>query len=215
MFKLTLSICAQRALSRQEELKERARLLLEQARRDAAMKAGNKNVPSAAVNVPYRATNICDVSQSCVCVCQSGLSLGLKLLTCLTLVLSGSSVQWWVSRRGLGLQVSKEEGKSVVFCVQREEAVLRFQLPVPASSLCALQGYTASPRCAGTVNRVTTSLLSTALCLLLTTLATCWKGLSKMSHRTLSKRKKGLRREQTSPYEPLLRLSPGLLNVTT
>uniref|UniRef100_A0A8C1ME81 EH domain binding protein 1 n=1 Tax=Cyprinus carpio TaxID=7962 RepID=A0A8C1ME81_CYPCA len=30
-------------LSRQEELKERARLLLEQARRDAAMKAGNKN----------------------------------------------------------------------------------------------------------------------------------------------------------------------------
>uniref|UniRef100_A0AAQ5Y0X2 EH domain binding protein 1 n=1 Tax=Amphiprion ocellaris TaxID=80972 RepID=A0AAQ5Y0X2_AMPOC len=32
-----------KVLSRQEELKERARLLLEQARRDAAMKAGNKN----------------------------------------------------------------------------------------------------------------------------------------------------------------------------
>uniref|UniRef100_A0A672GWC9 EH domain binding protein 1 n=1 Tax=Salarias fasciatus TaxID=181472 RepID=A0A672GWC9_SALFA len=38
-----------KVLSRQEELKERARLLLEQARRDAAMKAGNKNVPSSAV----------------------------------------------------------------------------------------------------------------------------------------------------------------------
>uniref|UniRef100_A0A672KHW2 EH domain binding protein 1 n=1 Tax=Sinocyclocheilus grahami TaxID=75366 RepID=A0A672KHW2_SINGR len=33
----------QKVLSRQEELKERARLLLEQARRDAAMKAGNKS----------------------------------------------------------------------------------------------------------------------------------------------------------------------------
>ena len=30
-------------LSRQEELKERARVLLEQARRDAAVKAGNKH----------------------------------------------------------------------------------------------------------------------------------------------------------------------------
>lgn len=60
-------------LSRQEELKERARLLLEQARRDAAMKAGNKNVPNSAVNVPNRATNVCDVSQNgvsvCVCAC--------------------------------------------------------------------------------------------------------------------------------------------------
>uniref|UniRef100_A0A8C6ULR4 EH domain binding protein 1 n=1 Tax=Neogobius melanostomus TaxID=47308 RepID=A0A8C6ULR4_9GOBI len=36
-------------LSRQEELKERARLLLEQARRDAAMKASNKNVPNSAL----------------------------------------------------------------------------------------------------------------------------------------------------------------------
>ncbi|XP_041610520.1 EH domain-binding protein 1 isoform X8 [Vulpes lagopus] len=37
-----------RMLSRQEELKERARVLLEQARRDAALKAGNKQNPSAA-----------------------------------------------------------------------------------------------------------------------------------------------------------------------
>uniref|UniRef100_A0A7N9ATJ6 EH domain binding protein 1 n=1 Tax=Mastacembelus armatus TaxID=205130 RepID=A0A7N9ATJ6_9TELE len=44
----------QRVLSRQEELKERARLLLEQARRDAAMKAGNKNVPSTGVTAPNR-----------------------------------------------------------------------------------------------------------------------------------------------------------------
>lgn len=49
-----------KVLSRQEELKERARLLLEQARRDAAMKAGNKNVPSTAVTAPNRATNVCD-----------------------------------------------------------------------------------------------------------------------------------------------------------
>ncbi|XP_066451602.1 EH domain-binding protein 1 isoform X3 [Eleutherodactylus coqui] len=38
----------QRMLSRQEELKERARLLLEQARRDAALKAGNKQRQNAA-----------------------------------------------------------------------------------------------------------------------------------------------------------------------
>uniref|UniRef100_A0A3B4XCI3 EH domain binding protein 1 n=1 Tax=Seriola lalandi dorsalis TaxID=1841481 RepID=A0A3B4XCI3_SERLL len=44
----------QKVLSRQEELKERARLLLEQARRDAAMKAGNKNVPNSAVTAPTR-----------------------------------------------------------------------------------------------------------------------------------------------------------------
>ncbi|KAM6220237.1 EH domain-binding protein 1 isoform 2-T2 [Rhynchocyon petersi] len=37
-----------RMLSRQEELKERARILLEQARRDAALKAGTKQSPSAA-----------------------------------------------------------------------------------------------------------------------------------------------------------------------
>uniref|UniRef100_UPI0037E78621 EH domain-binding protein 1 isoform X4 n=1 Tax=Semicossyphus pulcher TaxID=241346 RepID=UPI0037E78621 len=49
-----------KVLSRQEELKERARLLLEQARRDAAMKAGNKNIPNSAANAPNRATNVCD-----------------------------------------------------------------------------------------------------------------------------------------------------------
>ncbi|XP_039995279.1 EH domain-binding protein 1 isoform X7 [Xiphias gladius] len=49
-----------KVLSRQEELKERARLLLEQARRDAAMKAGNKNVPNPAVTAPTRAANVCD-----------------------------------------------------------------------------------------------------------------------------------------------------------
>ncbi|XP_045926378.1 EH domain-binding protein 1 isoform X4 [Micropterus dolomieu] len=49
-----------RVLSRQEELKERARLLLEQARRDAAMKAGNKNIPNSAATAPNRATNACD-----------------------------------------------------------------------------------------------------------------------------------------------------------
>uniref|UniRef100_A0A8D3A0H4 EH domain binding protein 1 n=1 Tax=Scophthalmus maximus TaxID=52904 RepID=A0A8D3A0H4_SCOMX len=47
-------------LSRQEELKERARLLLEQARRDAAIKAGNKNVPNAAATALTRTTNVCD-----------------------------------------------------------------------------------------------------------------------------------------------------------
>ncbi|XP_075336574.1 EH domain-binding protein 1 isoform X6 [Odontesthes bonariensis] len=49
-----------RVLSRQEELKERARLLLEQARRDAAMKAGNKNVPNSAITPPNRAAGVCD-----------------------------------------------------------------------------------------------------------------------------------------------------------
>ncbi|XP_062427426.1 EH domain-binding protein 1 isoform X5 [Rhea pennata] len=38
----TAKAAQQRMLSRQEELKERARVLLEQARRDAALKAGNK-----------------------------------------------------------------------------------------------------------------------------------------------------------------------------
>uniref|UniRef100_A0A672GRF6 EH domain binding protein 1 n=1 Tax=Salarias fasciatus TaxID=181472 RepID=A0A672GRF6_SALFA len=52
----------QKVLSRQEELKERARLLLEQARRDAAMKAGNKNVPSSAVTGTNRPAGVCDVS---------------------------------------------------------------------------------------------------------------------------------------------------------
>uniref|UniRef100_A0A665THE1 EH domain binding protein 1 n=1 Tax=Echeneis naucrates TaxID=173247 RepID=A0A665THE1_ECHNA len=49
-----------KVLSRQEELKERARLLLEQARRDAAMKAGNKNVSNLAITAPTRDTNITD-----------------------------------------------------------------------------------------------------------------------------------------------------------
>ncbi|XP_070697466.1 EH domain-binding protein 1 isoform X3 [Pempheris klunzingeri] len=53
-------LAEKRVLSRQEELKERARLLLEQARRDAAMKAGNKSVPNSAVAAPNRATNVCD-----------------------------------------------------------------------------------------------------------------------------------------------------------
>ncbi|XP_063473995.1 EH domain-binding protein 1 isoform X6 [Symphalangus syndactylus] len=41
-------IVQHRMLSRQEELKERARVLLEQARRDAALKAGNKHNTNAA-----------------------------------------------------------------------------------------------------------------------------------------------------------------------
>ncbi|XP_054654250.1 EH domain-binding protein 1 isoform X2 [Dunckerocampus dactyliophorus] len=49
-----------KALSRQEELKERARLLLEQARRDAAMKAGNKSILNSGVAAPNRSTNVCD-----------------------------------------------------------------------------------------------------------------------------------------------------------
>ncbi|XP_014901263.1 EH domain-binding protein 1 isoform X5 [Poecilia latipinna] len=49
-----------KVLSRQEELKERARLLLEQARRDAALKAGNKNVPNSAVAAPNRTSGISD-----------------------------------------------------------------------------------------------------------------------------------------------------------
>lgn len=43
-----------RMLSRQEELKERARILLEQARRDAAVKAGNKQNTSAATALSNR-----------------------------------------------------------------------------------------------------------------------------------------------------------------
>lgn len=50
----------QKVLSRQEELKERARLLLEQARRDAAMKAGNKS--NASAQSPTHAPQIIDVS---------------------------------------------------------------------------------------------------------------------------------------------------------
>ncbi|NXH13779.1 EHBP1 protein, partial [Bucco capensis] len=43
----TAKTAQQRMLSRQEELKERARVLLEQARRDAALKAGTKQLPSS------------------------------------------------------------------------------------------------------------------------------------------------------------------------
>ncbi|KAM9365313.1 EH domain-binding protein 1 isoform 2-T2 [Pholidichthys leucotaenia] len=49
-----------KVLSRQEELKERARLLLEQARRDAAMKASNKNTPNSATTASYRAAGVSD-----------------------------------------------------------------------------------------------------------------------------------------------------------
>ncbi|XP_037537179.1 EH domain-binding protein 1 [Nematolebias whitei] len=48
-----------KVLSRQEELKERARLLLEQARRDAAVKAGSKNV-SNSIAAPNRTSGISD-----------------------------------------------------------------------------------------------------------------------------------------------------------
>ncbi|KAG9268442.1 EH domain-binding protein 1 isoform X1 [Astyanax mexicanus] len=46
--------------SRQEELKERARLLLEQARRDAALKAKNKTVPNATSPTHPRPPHITD-----------------------------------------------------------------------------------------------------------------------------------------------------------
>uniref|UniRef100_A0A1A8DM43 EH domain binding protein 1 n=2 Tax=Nothobranchius kadleci TaxID=1051664 RepID=A0A1A8DM43_NOTKA len=49
-----------KVLSRQEELKERARLLLEQARRDAAIKAGSKSIPNSAVTAPNRTSAVCD-----------------------------------------------------------------------------------------------------------------------------------------------------------
>lgn len=55
-------VATQRVLSRQEELKERARLLLEQARRDAALKASNKSNPSSAASAANRTANVCDVS---------------------------------------------------------------------------------------------------------------------------------------------------------
>ncbi|XP_061767309.1 EH domain-binding protein 1 isoform X2 [Nerophis ophidion] len=50
-----------KALSRQEELKERARLLLEQARRDAATKATNKSAPnSSGASAPNKSSSVCD-----------------------------------------------------------------------------------------------------------------------------------------------------------
>ncbi|NWW31195.1 EHBP1 protein, partial [Panurus biarmicus] len=54
----TAKTAQQRMLSRQEELKERARVLLEQARRDAALKAGNKQLPSSLI--PARSKQLND-----------------------------------------------------------------------------------------------------------------------------------------------------------
>lgn len=54
-----LCILKQRMLSRQEELKERARVLLEQARKDAALKAGNRQFSSSIV--PGRSKQLTDV----------------------------------------------------------------------------------------------------------------------------------------------------------
>ncbi|KFP80400.1 EH domain-binding protein 1, partial [Apaloderma vittatum] len=50
----TAKTAQQRMLSRQEELKERARVLLEQARRDAALKAGNKQLTNAVVPARHK-----------------------------------------------------------------------------------------------------------------------------------------------------------------
>uniref|UniRef100_A0A8C4TGD0 EH domain binding protein 1 n=1 Tax=Erpetoichthys calabaricus TaxID=27687 RepID=A0A8C4TGD0_ERPCA len=49
-----------RVLSRQEELKERARLLLEQARRDAALKAGTKQIMGNSSSTPTRTKQLFD-----------------------------------------------------------------------------------------------------------------------------------------------------------
>uniref|UniRef100_A0AAZ3PZX9 EH domain binding protein 1 n=1 Tax=Oncorhynchus tshawytscha TaxID=74940 RepID=A0AAZ3PZX9_ONCTS len=46
--------------SRQEELKERARLLLEQARRDAAMKAGSKHTANSTNSAPVKTPQVTD-----------------------------------------------------------------------------------------------------------------------------------------------------------
>ncbi|NXN14681.1 EHBP1 protein, partial [Indicator maculatus] len=55
----TAKTAQQRMLSRQEELKERARVLLEQARRDAALKAGSKQLSNAMA--PARGKQLNDV----------------------------------------------------------------------------------------------------------------------------------------------------------
>ncbi|XP_041108925.1 EH domain-binding protein 1 isoform X3 [Polyodon spathula] len=52
-------VTEEKILSRQEELKERARLLLEQARRDAALKAGNKQVTTNS-STPTRSKQLTD-----------------------------------------------------------------------------------------------------------------------------------------------------------
>ncbi|KAK1171278.1 EH domain-binding protein 1-like isoform X3 [Acipenser oxyrinchus oxyrinchus] len=56
---LSLVVFKQKILSRQEELKERARLLLEQARRDAALKVGNKKVTTSS-STPTRSKQLTD-----------------------------------------------------------------------------------------------------------------------------------------------------------
>ncbi|XP_034777580.2 EH domain-binding protein 1 isoform X3 [Acipenser ruthenus] len=53
------NVTEEKMLSRQEELKERARLLLEQARRDAALKAGNKQVTTNS-STPTRSKQLTD-----------------------------------------------------------------------------------------------------------------------------------------------------------
>ncbi|XP_072293286.1 EH domain-binding protein 1 isoform X4 [Eucyclogobius newberryi] len=57
---VTSPTAEKKVLSRQEELKERARLLLEQARRDAAIKASNKNLFNSASTAPPKATTVSD-----------------------------------------------------------------------------------------------------------------------------------------------------------
>lgn len=53
-------------LSRQEELKERARVLLEQARRDAALKAGNKQLTSTLIPARNKQLNdVRNIGRSC------------------------------------------------------------------------------------------------------------------------------------------------------
>lgn len=66
-----LSLAAgQKVQSRQEELKERARLLLEQARRDAAMKTGNKSPVGISLPTTTRAFTAAEVSLCGVCDAQ-------------------------------------------------------------------------------------------------------------------------------------------------
>lgn len=78
-------------LSRQEELKERARVLLEQARRDAAAKAGSKHAGSAAS--PLSSGQQSDVRNT-VCTDHT-------LFTVITAVLGSRGVARSVTFRGL------------------------------------------------------------------------------------------------------------------
>lgn len=144
----------QRVMSRQEELKERARLLLEQARRDAAIKAGNKNVPHSAINATNKATSIGDVSQSGVCLCAFMALFGLISHKIRLRVEGSPSLCQSKFLRMLGSLVS-----SVCDC--------ECDLCVSASlfDVDALESSTASPDCAGTVNRMTTNLFSTLMSL--------------------------------------------------